>query len=107
MHYNVETTEHFDKWLRKLKDRSARIMIVERITKIQSTGHFGDFKVISSDLYELRLFIGPGYRVYYTVRHGQLVILLAGGDKDSQSRDIEKAKELLQGLPKEAAPDAH
>ena len=100
MNYTVETTDHFDKWLRKLKDRSARIAIVERITKIQSTGHFGDFKVISSDLHELRLFIGPGYRVYYTIRVGKLVILLAGGDKSTQDKDIKKANELLQELLK-------
>jgi putative addiction module killer protein len=100
VNYNVETTDHFDKWLRKLKDRSARIAILERITKIQSTGHFGDYKPINSDLHELRLFIGPGYRVYYTIRDGKLVILLAGGDKSTQDRDIKKANELLQGLPK-------
>ena len=101
MNYTVETTDTFDKWLRKMKDRSARIAIIERITRIQSTGHFGDFKAISSDLHELRLFIGPGYRVYYTIRDGKLVILLAGGDKSSQKRDIEKAKVLLELLPDE------
>ena len=101
MNYIVETTDVFDKWLRRMKNRSARIAIIERITRIQSTGHFGDFKAISSDLHELRLFIGPGYRVYYTIRDGKLVILLAGGDKSSQKRDIEKAKELLSLLPAE------
>jgi putative addiction module killer protein len=98
VNYTVETTDHFDKWLRKLKDRSGRIAIIERITKIQSTGHFGDFKAISSDLHELRLFIGPGYRVYYTIRQGKLIILLAGGAKNTQSRDIEKAQTLLKNL---------
>lgn len=98
MNYIVETTDTFDKWLRKMKDRSARIAIIERITRIQSTGHFGDFKAISSDLHELRLFVGPGYRVYYTIRGGKLVLLLAGGNKSTQKRDIEKAKELLKLL---------
>lgn len=101
MHYDVDKTDVFDKWLRKLKDRSARIAIIERITRIQSKGHFGDFKAISSDLHELRFFIGPGYRIYYTIRNARLVILLAGGDKSSQKRDIEKAKELLERLPDE------
>ena len=54
--------------------------------------------MIEGDLSELRFFIGPGYRVYYTEFNGQLVILLAGGDKSSQARDIEKAKKILAGL---------
>jgi len=94
MQYEVATTETFDKWLRKLADRKARTIIVARIVRIRE-GNFGDVKSLGGGLSELRIAFGPGYRVYFTVENGQLVILLAGGDKSSQSRDIAKAREMI------------
>jgi len=63
-----------------------------------SLGNFGDCRDLGDDVCELRFAFGPGYRVYYTIRNGEVVILLAGGDKSSQSKDIAKAKELAAGL---------
>ncbi len=98
MNYTVETTDYFEKWLRKLKDRKARIEILNRVSKIQSVGCFGDYKSVGGELQELRFFSGAGYRVYFIIRNGRCVILLAGGAKDTQARDIQKAHELLKGL---------
>lgn len=61
-------------------------------------GHFGDHKRINSKLFELRFFFGSGYRVYYTVRNGEIIFLLVGGDKSSQSKDIDTANNLLNKL---------
>ncbi len=61
-------------------------------------GHFGDHKQISKDLFELRFFFGPGYRIYYTIRDDTIIFLLAGGDKSIQELDIKRAKEFLAVL---------
>lgn len=94
MKHEVATTETFDKWLRKLADRKARNIIVARMIRI-AEGNFGDVKSLGGGLSELRIAYGPGYRLYFTIEDGRLVILLAGGDKSSQSRDIEKARDML------------
>ena len=96
--YTVKMSDVFEKWLTKLKDRKARTIIIERIVRVESTGHFGDHKRLTEELYEMRLFFGPGYRLYYTVKGDEIVLLLIGGDKKTQSSDIEKAKDLLQQL---------
>lgn len=96
--YTVKMSDVFEKWLTKLKDRKARTIIIERIVRVESTGHFGDHKRLTEELYEMRLFFGPGYRLYYTVKDDEIVLLLIGGDKKTQSSDIEKAKDLLQQL---------
>ncbi len=97
MSYQVKTTPIFDKWLRKLKDASTKARITLRL-KQMSMGHLGDFKQVSHNLFELRCFFGGGIRIYYTHRNGEVVILLCGGDKSTQSKDIEKAKRLLNEL---------
>ncbi len=97
MQYELRSTEHFDKWLAKIKDRQTHARIVRRIDKLV-IGSFGDCKVINANLFELRIFFGPGYRVYYTIRDKEIIFLLAGGDKSTQSNDIEKATELLKSL---------
>jgi len=98
MTYYIETTEQFSKWLRKLKDRKAKAAIIKRIELIEFTGNLGDHKPVGDNISELRFFVGPGYRVYYTIRNGQIVLLLAGGDKSSQSRDIKAASIILETL---------
>jgi putative addiction module killer protein len=97
MKYELKSTEVFEKWLSKVKDRSGKIKILARLDRIQN-GNFGDCKQIGKELYELRFFFGPGYRVYYTIKNNSVVILLAGGDKASQTKNIEKAKMLLNEL---------
>jgi putative addiction module killer protein len=90
----VVETEPFSKWLRGLRDPLGRRAVVRRISRIVSTGHFGDHAGVGEGVSELRIDAGPGYRVYYTVRGERVVLLLCGGDKDGQERDIRRAKEL-------------
>jgi putative addiction module killer protein len=94
MAYKLQSTPTFDKWLEKLKDPSTRNRLLARLDRIE-TGNFGDFKQVDTNLFELRFFFGSGLRVYYTIQNGQVVLLLAGGNKSTQTGDIAKAKELL------------
>ena len=88
-------TDSFRDWLDSLKDRSARARINDRLKRL-AHGNAGDSKSVGDGVQELRLHFGPGYRVYYMWRDGVLIILLHGGDKSSQSRDIAKAKRLAK-----------
>ena len=71
--------------------------MLARIDRVQN-GNFGDFKSLGGNLFELRFFFGGGLRIYYTVRNHQVILLLNGGNKSSQSKDIEKAKQMIQEL---------
>ena len=95
MEYQIESTDTFDKWLIKLKDKSGKARILSRIYRFEQ-GNMGDVKTISPNLFEARLFFGPGYRLYYTIREDIIVLLLCGGDKASQSKDIERARQLME-----------
>ena len=97
MRYQIKTTELFDKWHDSIKDKKILTRIDIRINRV-SKGNFGDYKAISENLYELRLFFGSGYRIYYTLREGEMVLLLNAGDKKSQQKDIKKAKQLMELL---------
>lgn len=95
----VRQTPAFTDWLEKLKDREARRRIVKRVVRLQ-TGLFGDAKFFGG-IGELRIDYGPGYRLYFVRRGSLVIVLLCGGDKSSQSRDIERAllmaKEMRDG----------
>ena len=95
--YIIQKTDVFDKWLSKLKDKSAKARILIRIKRIEN-GNFGDSKDIGNKIEELRFFQGPGYRVYFTRKGNQIILLLNGGDKSSQSKDVKKAKEILKSI---------
>ena len=95
--YMIKQTEIFSKWLLKLKDTKAKVAILRRIQRVQE-GNFGDYKSISSEINELRITTGPGYRVYYTKRNEEIVILLIAGDKSTQTEDILKAKKIAKEL---------
>ena len=95
--YMIKQTDVFSKWLTKLKDIQAKVSILRRIERVKE-GNFGDYKSIGADVSELRITTGPGYRIYYTKRDDEIVILLVGGDKSTQSKDIQKAKELAEEL---------
>ena len=97
MNYEIQTTDVFDKWSEKLKDRQAAITIAIRLVRV-ANGHFGDTKIIGDGVSELRIVVGPGYRIYFTIRNNEIVILLCGGDKSTQQRDIENAKQLAKNL---------
>ena len=87
----------FDAWLRGLADHKARARIFARLTKAE-LGHFGDCKPVGEGVSEMRIDVGPGYRIYF-VRTGPAVyFLLVGGDKSSQDRDIEQAKAMAREL---------
>jgi len=97
----VRETENFKKWIRELKDRIAQSVIIARIRRI-SAGNFGDSKPVGDGVSELRIDYGPGFRVYFTRRGQEIIILLCGGDKSTQSRDIETAKHIAENLEEEA-----
>ncbi|MFN8491746.1 MAG: type II toxin-antitoxin system RelE/ParE family toxin [Caldilineaceae bacterium] len=87
--------EPFTEWLNRLRDPVTRRRIVQRLLRVES-GHYGDFKALGDGINELRFFFGAGYRVYFGEDGDKLVILLCGGDKDSQSRDIQQAQRYWQ-----------
>lgn len=89
------TTEAFDHWFSRLRDRQGKARIQARLRRVEQ-GHIGDAKSVGPGVSELRIHAGPGYRVYFTERGLEVVILLAGGDKDSQAQDISKALELAR-----------
>ena len=72
-----------------LKDASVKVRVLARLDRVEN-GNFGDFKAIDSGLFELRLFFGPGYRIYYTIQDGTVVLLLVGGDKATQTKNIKQ-----------------
>ena len=94
----VRQTEEFTKWIGKLRDSTARAKIATRIRRIELQGNFGDVAPVGEGVSELRIHYGPGYRVYFVQDGDQIVILLCGGDKDSQDRDITTAKEMAEEL---------
>jgi putative addiction module killer protein len=81
----------FTEWLMGLGHRETRFRILARLNRIR-LGHFGDCKTLGDGLFELRLMFGPGYRVYFGREGERVVLLLGGGDKSSQGRDIERAR---------------
>jgi len=95
--YTVLQTLEFQDWLDALKDVRGRLRIVARLRQVE-TGNLGDWKAVGGDVSEMRVDIGPGYRLYFTRRGKLLIVMLAGGDKSSQSRDIKRAQRLLKQL---------
>jgi putative addiction module killer protein len=85
-----EGTDVYLEWHRKLRDLKARIAIDRRVNRIE-LGNFGDHKFLKDGVWELRVDVGPGYRVYYAIAGTEVVLLLCGGDKRTQSADIDRA----------------
>ena len=98
--YIIKQTNIFSKWLLKLKDTQGKVSILRRIDRMK-LGNFGDYKSVGNNISELRITIGPGYRVYYTQKGDEIIILLIAGDKSTQSDDIKKANEILKELDNE------
>ena len=93
----IYTTEVFDLWFGSLRDRLTARRIQARIDRVED-GNLGDHKSLGEGVFELRIHHGPGYRVYFAQRGEAIVILLAGGDKTTQARDIRIAQELARQL---------
>ena len=82
-------------WLRKLRDTTARIAIDRRVNRVE-LGNFGDHRFCRDGVWELRIDVGPGYRVYHAVAGRELLLLMCGGDKRTQTKDIDRACEYWQ-----------
>lgn len=93
-------TAEFDAWLSALRDKVGRARIIHRVRSAEH-GNFGDCEPVGEDLFEMRVHVGPGYRVYFTRRGEVVYLLLIGGDKSSQKRDIKRALELARSLKEE------
>ena len=93
----IQTTELFDRWFDVLKDRKARARIQVRIDRAEE-GNFGDCQPVGGGVSEMRIHHGAGYRVYFKKRGRELIILLAGGDKSTQVKDIKVAMRLARNL---------
>jgi putative addiction module killer protein len=93
----VRQTDNFARWLEGLADTRAASKIAQRIVRLQS-GLFGDVRPVGEGVSELRIDYGPGYRVYFVQRGRLLIVLLCGGDKRTQTRDIGRAKALAADL---------
>lgn len=98
---DIKQTDEFSVWLSDLRDRQARMRIMLRIDRLED-GNPGDVAPVGNGISEMRIHYGPGYRVYFSRRGEELILLLCGGDKDSQSTDIAAAKELARGWKDEA-----
>lgn len=95
--YLIKTTTYFEKWLRKLKDKSARARILMRLKQVEQ-GSLGNVKSVGDKIHEFKISHGPGYRLYFSRKGNVIILLLNGGDKSTQSSDIKKAKVLLKDI---------
>ena len=90
----VRTTKTFDEWLDRLKDRRARLIIADRLIRA-AEGNLGDVKFFEG-IGEMRIKFGPGYRLYFVKRGNTLIVLLCGGDKSTQKKDIKTALDMAE-----------
>ncbi len=93
--YSIIETEAFSDWLNGLKDTGTRVRLIKRLQRA-GLGNLGDVKPVGEGVYEMREFFGPGWRMYYMQRGDVLLLMLGGGDKSSQQRDIERAIQLAK-----------
>lgn len=93
--FTIEKTDYFDDWLKKLKNPIAKKAVVRRLMRLE-LGHFGDIDNVGDGIFELRIHVNVGVRVYAIQKGDTLILVLAGGDKSTQAKDIEKAKQLAK-----------
>lgn len=93
----IHTTQNFDHWFSRLRDRQAARRIQARIDRVED-GNFGDCEPVGEGVSEMRIHVGPGYRVYFAQRGVEIVILLAGGDKSTQLKDIKAALKIARQI---------
>lgn len=95
MNYLIRQTAVFQAWHQSVRDLRAKVAIARRIDRA-STGNLGDVKSVGDGVSEMRVDVGAGFRVYFTMRNGAIIVLLAGGDKSSQSADIRRAQKMAK-----------
>jgi putative addiction module killer protein len=95
--YEIRKTDIFASWLDSLTDTSGRARILARIKRLEG-GHRGDVRNVGKDVSEMRIHCGPGYRVYFTHIGTMVILLLAGGDKSTQSKDIRQAMKMVENI---------
>ena len=95
MRYEVVMSDRFLRWLTRLRDKRAQARIAGRLNRVER-GNFGDHSSVGGGVSELRVNVGQGYRIYYTIRQQRVVMLLCGGDKASQQRDIRLARQMAR-----------
>ena len=93
--YQIARTKVFIRWFDAIRDRKGQTIIARRIERVAG-GNLGDVKSLSGGLHELRIAFGPGYRIYFTFEGDVMVVLLTGGDKGSQKRDIAAARDMIE-----------
>jgi putative addiction module killer protein len=95
--FDLKTTAEFDEWLASLKDRVGKAKIISRLQRLE-LGNAGDRSSVGDGISELRVHSGPGYRVYYKQTGKTIIVILCGGDKSTQDKDIKRAKEVAAEL---------
>jgi len=95
--FSVQLTQEFQDWLDGLKDQRGQVRIAARL-RLAEAGNLGDWKSVGGEVSEMRVDFGPGYRLYFTRRGNILIVMLAGGDKSTQTRDIQRAQRILNHL---------
>ena len=95
--FTVLQTEEFQAWLDALRDFRAQVRIAARL-RLAEAGNLGNWKPVAGEVSEMRVDVGPGYRLYFTRRGGILIVMLAGGNKSTQTRDIKRAQRILKEL---------
>jgi putative addiction module killer protein len=95
--YVIRQTQEFQDWLDALKDLRAQVRIVARLRQAEA-GNLGDWKAVGGDVSEMRIDVGAGYRLYFARRGRILIVMLAGGDKSTQSKDIKRAQRIFKNL---------
>ncbi len=95
--YEITTTEVYDEWFDSLKDTKGKARINARLRRVE-LGNFGDTEPVGENVSELRFFFGSGYRIYFMQHGNEIIVLLAGGDKSTQSKDINKAIEIAKAI---------
>jgi len=95
--FTVRQTQEFQDWLDGLKDMKAQLRIVARL-RLAEAGNLGDWKPVGGEVSEMRIAFGLGYRLYFTKRQNVLIVMLAGGDKSTQARDVKRAQKILHQL---------
>ena len=95
--FALHLTAEFESWLDGLQDKKAQVRIAARLRQA-GIGNLGDWKPVGGEVSEMRVNFGPGYRLYFTRKGNVLIVMLAGGDKSSQARDIKRAQRVLKEL---------